>query len=111
MIWPEARRVQAAILSSAVVHSKESKIKDSAKGATTTLDELMNHVEEVSHISEENLPPAELPSVNFRERLHGDMVEISISHDEDYAMATALFCDPASTGQRSSHGYPLRHTS
>lgn len=29
---------------------------------------------------------------DFEKQLDGDMVEISISHEKDYAIATALFC-------------------
>ena len=32
---------------------------------------------------------------NYLTELDGDLVDISISHEREYAIATALFCSPA----------------
>ncbi|KIW06073.1 hypothetical protein, variant [Verruconis gallopava] len=92
-IWSSKGRVKAAILRERV---RGGSVQVDASGPGSSSADAKKDEESIQAIQEKTSGAHgdELFSDEDVSQLDGDMVEISISHDKDYAIATALFCDP-----------------
>jgi phosphopantetheinyl transferase (holo-ACP synthase) len=93
-IWSDKGIPKAAILSTPRKPSAE-RIASESEGFATQNNENLNALKGTAAMTiGDPSPESSADVLDYLQSLDGDIVEISISHERDYAVATALFCDP-----------------